>query len=344
VKDNLYVDVHVIQTVPPSCVNRDDTGSPKTAVYGGVTRARVSSQAWKKATRSFFTEQGIRTKNLVSVIANDIAALDNSVVALDSSFAEAEARKKATAVLNAAKLINAAGTLDALFFISPAQIHAVAQLAIDGVTNKTQIQAALTGNNTYDIALYGRMVAADPDLNSDASCQVAHAISTHRVDMEFDYFTAADDASEADHAGGAMIGTVEFNSSTLYRYANIAVHDLARQVGNADAVRAVKEFVTGFAKSMPTGKKNTFANGTLPDYLLVTVRRDQPVNLVGAFERAIKSNDGYVEKSITALKEYKAKVYGKWCDEAEHEYEVEAGTFTELLNKLTEDLENDLTA
>ena len=63
----LYVDFHILQTVPPSCINRDDTGSPKTAVYGGVTRARVSSQAWKHAMRAAFAENarldvGKRTK------------------------------------------------------------------------------------------------------------------------------------------------------------------------------------------------------------------------------------------------------------------------------------------
>lgn len=50
-KNNLYVDIHVLQTVPSSNINRDDTGAPKTAVYGGTTRSRVSSQSWKKAIR-----------------------------------------------------------------------------------------------------------------------------------------------------------------------------------------------------------------------------------------------------------------------------------------------------
>ncbi len=50
----LYVDVHVLQTVPPSNLNRDDAGAPKQAVYGGARRARVSSQAWKRATRKSF--------------------------------------------------------------------------------------------------------------------------------------------------------------------------------------------------------------------------------------------------------------------------------------------------
>ena len=55
-KNHLYVDIHVLQTVPPSCVNRDDTGSPKTAVYGGVRRARVSSQAWKRSMTRMVSE------------------------------------------------------------------------------------------------------------------------------------------------------------------------------------------------------------------------------------------------------------------------------------------------
>ena len=52
--NRLFVDINIIQTVPPSCINRDDTGSPKTAIYGGVRRARVSSQSWKKAVRDEF--------------------------------------------------------------------------------------------------------------------------------------------------------------------------------------------------------------------------------------------------------------------------------------------------
>ena len=80
-KAKLYVDVHVLQTVPPSCINRDDTGSPKTAVYGGVTRARVSSQAWKRAVRLMFRDLfaeeqvGLRTKRATELVAAQLKAL-----------------------------------------------------------------------------------------------------------------------------------------------------------------------------------------------------------------------------------------------------------------------------
>ena len=81
--NRLYVDIHVLQTVPPSCVNRDDTGSPKTAVYGGTVRARVSSQAWKKAMRDMFKDifpiedLGVRTKYIVKMVADEIRRQGN---------------------------------------------------------------------------------------------------------------------------------------------------------------------------------------------------------------------------------------------------------------------------
>jgi CRISPR system Cascade subunit CasC len=145
---------------------------------------------------------------------------------------------------------------------------------------------------------------------------VAHAISTHKVENEYDYFTAVDDFPPEDKidAGAAMIGTVEFNSSTLYRYATIAVHDLQEQIGEG-AAQAVRLFAEGFVKSMPTGKQNTFAHGTIPGAILVTMRDDQPVNLVGAFEKAIPaSEEGYLNKSGQALAEQFNTVCRDWLE------------------------------
>ena len=153
-----------------------------------------------------------------------------------------------------------------------------------------------------DIALFGRMVADDPSLNEDASAQVAHAISTHAVQTEFDFFTAIDDLKPEDNAGAGMLGTIEFNSSTMYRYANVAVHELYRQLGNKEqTLNALKLFIESFANSMPSGKSNTFANQTLPQAILVVVRSDRPVNLVSAFEEPVKSSEGYVQQSIEKL-------------------------------------------
>lgn len=312
----LYVDIHVLQTVPPSCVNRDDTGSPKTAVYGGTTRARVSSQAWKRAVRRMFMERmaeadvGIRTKYVYDLLVDEIRAMNP----------EANADKLAEAALTEAKVTvkaKKAGdpkVTDALFFISPAQIKALARLAVEGTKDKKAFQIALNDAPALDVALFGRMVASNPELNTDAACQVAHAISTHTVHNEYDYFTAVDDRSPEDNAGAAHLDTVEFNSSTLYRYATVCVNDLAN-VMNSDAAQAVCAFVDAFIASMPTGKQNTFANRTLPDFVYVTLRDDQPVNLVGAFEKpVIAGTEGYMQRSVNALVAYAGKVYASFAD------------------------------
>ena len=320
-KNRLYVDFHVLQTVPPSCVNRDDTGSPKTAVYGGVRRARVSSQAWKRAVRLAFRdmyepeELSIRTKRIVRMVQEHIAALDP----------DKNAETEAVNVLKAAGLSLNEKDLDkgteALFFMSEAQASALAHIVVnepEKLKDKDACRQALKDNASIDLALFGRMVASDPSLNYDAAAQVAHAISTHGVQNEFDYFTAVDDRSPEDNAGAGHLGTVEFNSATLYRYATVNVHELCDSLGDGTP-HAVRSFLEAFVRSMPTGKQNTFANRTLPDAVYVTVRKDQPINLVGAFEQPVQANGkgGYAEASCRKLTEYAKKVYDNYAEQPE---------------------------
>ncbi|NLP22287.1 MAG: type I-E CRISPR-associated protein Cas7/Cse4/CasC [Erysipelotrichaceae bacterium] len=298
----IFLDVHAIQTLPPSNINRDDTGSPKTAQYGGVRRARVSSQSWKRAIREYFNDNskesniGIRTKDIVKYVAEKIAEIDESID-------KENAFKIAEETLNKAGIKTAKGKARALFFLADTQAKELAKAAIEDIKDKKILQEILKKNPAIDIALFGRMVADDPSLNEDASCQVAHAISTHSIQNEFDFFTAVDDLSPEDNAGAGMLGTVEFNSSTLYRYANIAVHEFLKQLNNDKELttNATKLFIEAFSNSLPTGKVNTFANQTLPQFLLITLRKDRPVNLVSAFEKPIKSNEGYVNMSINKL-------------------------------------------
>lgn len=314
----LYVDIHVLQTVPPSCVNRDDTGSPKTAIYGGVRRARVSSQSWKRAVRMAFRDMyapedlAKRTKRIVRMVQNHIAELDS----------KADAEQMAVKALQAAGLSINEKDLDrgteALFFMSEAQAAALAKIAVeepDKLKDKEACKAALKDHASVDLALFGRMVASDASLNYDAAAQVAHAISTHSVQNEFDYFTAVDDLSPEDSAGAGHLGTVEFNSSTLYRYATVNVEELAESLADATP-KAVRSFIEAFVCSMPTGKQNTFANRTLPDAICVTVRRDQPVNLVGAFEQPVPADagGGYVNGSVARFNAYARKVYTDYTD------------------------------
>ncbi|QIB68682.1 type I-E CRISPR-associated protein Cas7/Cse4/CasC [Aminipila butyrica] len=306
-QNNIYVDLHVLQTVPPSNMNRDDTGSPKTAQYGGVTRARVSSQSWKKAMRDYFKEHedketlGIRTKKIVQSLAKVI-------MEKEPSMDEKSALNLAEAIFNKAKISTKDQEAKALFFLGGKQREKLAAYGLEHADDlqTKELQSILNANQSIDVALFGRMAAEAPELNVDASSQVAHAISTHGITPEFDFFTAVDDLTSDDQAGAGMLGTVEYNSSTLYRYANVAVHELCFQLGdNKEAVmEALKLFVKGFVLSLPTGKINTFANQTLPNALIVSIRSDRPVNLVSAFENPVKSRDGdgYVAESVFRLK------------------------------------------
>lgn len=339
---NFYIDLHVIQTVPPSCVNRDDTGSPKTARYGGVTRARVSSQAWKRAMRMMFQETfaedklGLRTKQIVGRVAEEILAQDDSV-------SEDKAIKQAQKALENAglKIKSAEKGTDALFFLSITQAKALAELVAKGEKDKKLYSAALKAAPSFDMALFGRMVASDPALNWDASAQVAHSISTHEVHNEFDYFTAVDDCMPEDNAGAGHVGTAEFNSSTLYRYATVNVKELYGQLGE-DTPAVVRGFAEAFICSMPTGKQNSFANRTLPDAVYVTIRKDQPMNLVNAFEEPVWSEGGYVKKSAQKLAEYAQKIYKRYSAQPEQAFLMgdglealgEESSLPEILDKL----------
>lgn len=310
--NRLYLDFHIIQTVPPSCVNRDDTGRPKTAVFGGATRARVSSQAWKHAMRCLFTEifngekLGFRTKYAVGQIAKKLIAAGKP---------EEEANKAAAeAMTNAGVKVNEKKNNEtgALFFISEKQAEKLAELILSGEKEKKAYKEALKAAPSVDIALFGRMVADDSTLNIDAASQVAHAISTHAVQNEYDYFTAVDDCKISDDAGAGHLGTMEYNSSTLYRYATVNVTELRETVGDETA-EAVRGFAEAMIRSMPTGKQNSYANKTLPDLVYVTLRTDQPVNLCGAFEKPVTGSEGYAEKSKKALFDHAKQVYADYC-------------------------------
>ncbi|HXC75806.1 MAG TPA: type I-E CRISPR-associated protein Cas7/Cse4/CasC [Candidatus Acidoferrum sp.] len=314
------IDIHVLQTVPPSNLNRDDTGSPKSAIYGGVRRSRVSSQAWKRAIRNDFgttldrDDLGVRTLRLVEMVAESIAA--------NAPDLAEQALALATGVLNAAglktkasKKKDAPDETEALAFLSYVQIDALARYAVETERDggKPEAKAAkllADSDHSIDVALFGRMVASSTDLNVDAACQVAHAISVHGVENEFDYFTAVDDRKLGDESVGAgMIGVVEFNSSTLYRYASLDADMLLANLGDGKAVvRAVSAFLRSMATSMPSGKQNTFANRTLPDAVLISVRDDQPINFVGAFEDAVTSTGGRVESAARKLAEHATQV------------------------------------
>ena len=319
-----YVDIHVIQSLPPSCVNRDDSGSPKSAVYGGVRRLRVSSQSWKRAARLYFnnlldaSDVGVRTKRVAELLAAQIAE-DAPDLAESAPNLVGEVFKAAKIKLSAPRKKDGPLESGYLLFLSTSQIARLAELAIAAARGGEALDAKAVKKifkeaHAVDIALFGRMVADNTDLNIDAACQVAHAISTHAAENEYDFFTAVDDEksrSEEEDAGAGMMGTVEFSSATMYRYATVNIDMLRHNLGDGQAgLRALEVFIRGFCLSMPTGKQNTFANRTVPEAVVVAVREDQPVSLAGAFEEAVPADAarGYVARSVEALARHAATI------------------------------------
>ncbi|GMU46114.1 MAG: type I-E CRISPR-associated protein Cas7/Cse4/CasC [Porticoccaceae bacterium] len=334
------VEIHVLQNFAPSNLNRDDTGAPKDAFFGGTRRGRVSSQCNKRAVRQYLDgkvgegvfsdeEIGVRTKRVYQAIADVLA---------DKHPME-ETLQKAKTALSYVKLKAAdEGKTQYLLFLGKREIAALAKAidqhwdAIveveetqteDGTGKKKgrskkdtassapkevkdQIEAIFNGGKAVDVALFGRMLADMPEKNQNAACQVAHAISTHAVEREFDFYTAVDDLKPEDTAGADMMGTIEFNSACYYRYAVVDWEKLASNLqGDAElAEKGLRVFLEGFVLAEPTGKQNSFAAHNPPEFVAVSVCRDAaPRNLANAFETAIrtKRDESLTRKSAEAL-------------------------------------------
>lgn len=317
-----FLDIHVLQTVPFSNINRDDSGSPKTGIFGGSTRARVSSQAQKKAVRRVFEEMlpadqlATRSKRWPSLIRERVLAIDPSIgeeqaldLALEALKAVkigVETPKKARKGEEEQDAVAGEHKTKYLVFFGARQLDGIARELVRAHAageriDARKIKVLADTSHSIEVGLFGRMIADAADLNVDASTQVAHAVSVHAVDNEWDYFTAVDDEQPDDNAGAGMIGTVEFNSSTLYRYASVNAHSLLQTIGDADnTAQAITAFVRAFITTLPSGKSNTFANFTLPEAVVVTVRDTQSINYAGAFENAVIAGEGRSRAQNTA--------------------------------------------
>ena len=337
-----FIDIHVLQSIPAANLNRGENGDPKTVIYGGKLRSRVSSQSWKHAMREDFKAQtqytdwlsSTRSKLIPQKIIDDLTAdgmdeqkaVDLVTNALAVASIKVKAPKKGT---------DDPYTTDTLLMLSAGQIRNLTNFLkehpdLDAKTVKKDkdskaIKQALTDllntDNALDLALFGRMVAGDAKLNVDAASQVAHAFSINEIVPEFDFFTAVDDIKESQGAG--MMGSMGYNTSTLYRYANLNVDELKHNLGDEELTeKGIKQFIKSFVLSMPTGKQNTYANKTLPQYVMVNVRDDTPVNLANAFEKPIKLAGG--ESGVAAL-EKQAKESEMFVDPALVTFVVTAG-------------------
>ncbi len=318
-----FIEIHALQNFAPSNLNRDDTGAPKDAFFGGTRRARISSQCTKRSVRQYFSDligkNGLTAQDVASRTKRLLDALTERLV--EEGHHEDESQQKARLALAAMKLsVKDDGKSESLLFMGQREIAGIARIIHEkwdsisapeaaagegkksGKAKKQAAQSAdpelksalekvFDGGKAVDVALFGRMLADMPKKNQYAACQVAHAISTHAVDREFDFYTAVDDLKPEDTAGADMMGTVEFNSACFYRYAVVDWEKLTANLqGDGELARkGLRAFLEGFVVAEPTGKQNTFAAHNPPEFVAVSVRSNSaPRNLANAFESAVR--------------------------------------------------------
>jgi len=324
----MLIETHIIQNFAPSNLNRDDTNAPKECEFGGVRRARISSQCLKRAMRMapVFAKTtqvplGMRTKYASRVIGEYLKAKvkpDDEINQAIPLMLEAYLSKLDSKAKNEPKTA-------VLLYLSPSEVKKISEAMLenrDALLEKEkkgkdaaeaiakQLTRSASGiTSAPDIALFGRMMAEKPDLSLDAACQVAHAISTHRTTFEMDYFTAVDDLNQKEETGAGMLGFVAFNSACFYRYANIHWEQLVKNLAGDEALakKTVEAFLRAAAEAVPSGKQTSFAANNPPSFLLATARESNTGwSLANAFEQSVRyeADGGYVAPSILALDRY----------------------------------------
>jgi CRISPR system Cascade subunit CasC len=339
------IELHVIQNFPPSNLNRDDTGSPKDCEFGGYRRARVSSQSLKRAARVHFqrlgfltdADRGTRTKRIVEWVAGFVAKREGHASA-DAARVVIAALAMAGYGVESPAEGDLHGKTEYLLYVGAEEAHRLADLCVThwadlaaqagvigaaGSAKARKAAGAAAAKNAAkalvadlgavltsraraaDVALFGRMLADRHEAKVDAAAQVAHALSTNVVSVEFDYYTAVDDRKPGDTAGADMIGTVEFNAPCFYRYANVDVNQLRTNVSGDDALvaRAVAAFLEATIAAVPSGKQNSMAAYTPPSFVLAVARDGTRWNLANAFARPVAPTRDHdlVEGSVVRL-------------------------------------------
>jgi CRISPR system Cascade subunit CasC len=333
------IELHILQSFPVSCLNRDDVGAPKTAIFGGANRARVSSQCLKRAIREQAKEiekaqelsparfagqrsrliidpiaQGLRTHGVPEPKAVEIAkAVGNYLAKTDEAAAKKEQLKVKT-----------------LMFLSPSEIDAIARVLADIVktdpkTKDKDLEKAVAKacksaalKDAADIAIFGRMVASDHSLTVEGSGLFSHALSTHKAENDIDFFSAVDDLQGPGEAGAGMTGTLEFTSATYYRYVglNLGLLADADHLGALSAEERgaiVDTFLRAAILAVPGARKNSMNAHTVPGYVLGLVKdKGQPLQLINAFEKPMSSRNGLMEVSIAELEKHHKSLKETW--------------------------------
>lgn len=372
----MLIEVHMLKNYPATNLNRDDTGAPKTCMFGGVQRGRISSQCLKYSWRtSALLKEAIgedmistRTRKLPDILEESlikqdipdeyIAVIKKTVTDFGKKDGKENSKELKTAQVIA---------------YSPEDIKEITELLLEklkdckNVKDVEKIKAkdlqdimkkSVNRAITLDMALFGRMVTSDAFADVEASMQVAHAISTNRVYMESDYFTAVDDliAGSDTETGCAKIDETDYNSSCYYLYSSIDTDKLRENLKYCDNVddvmkKAIPTLIETMVYTNPSGKQNSFAGHSLPSAILIECKEKHiPVSYANAYEIPVKPirDSGIVTQSVERLRDECIKIsncYGIPVEKRlwfttkseisfEDDLSVNCGNFMELIKQL----------
>ena len=340
-----HLELHIIQSVPVACLNRDDLNSPKTAIFGGVQRARVSSQSWKRSIRELAKIilpekfKGERTRLLFEPLLKEMIS-----VGLSNENAEEGAKKVIDTLVKIDNKSKDKVKSTTMYFMSPLELQTIAKTYMEtkNVKKSLKVINSKSLKDAADISLFGRMVASDHSLTIEAASMFSHALSTHKVNNEIDFFSAVDDLQTNEESGAGMTGTLEFNSATYYRFIALnldmlADNDHLAAMTQEERQEVVRTFIEATIKAIPGARQNTMNANTLPIYVLGVVRKNgHPIQLINAFEKPIRPSQGYADQSIELLKAEYDKLSEIWGIEAVYNKAIPDIKLSELLDEMVQ--------
>jgi CRISPR system Cascade subunit CasC len=337
------IELHILQSYPVSCLNRDDVGSPKSAIFGGTQRARISSQCLKRAIRLAALEeqqalfQGIRsrflkepfTKALIAAGLNETQASEKAQ-AISEIFSKQDSKKP--------------DQVTTAVYLSPSEIDQVARAVAAG-EEPSKAAKKVDRLDAADIALFGRMIANDATLTIEGAAMFSHALSTHKASNDIDFYSAVDGRkADAEDAGASMIDTLEFTSATYYRYAAINLDLLfddkhLEKLDPAQRKAVLDAFIRATLMAVPNARKNSMNAATLP-HAVLGLRKDkgQPIQLINAFESPVSANGkGLADASLEAMKAHHEKLKATWGIETKTELWMPETSLNNFVNGLLAD-------
>lgn len=341
-----FAQIHMLTSYPPANLNRDDLGRPKTAVMGGATRLRVSSQSLKRAWRT----SDVFESALKGHVGTRTKEMGNQIFARlrEKGVVEKKATDWAKAIAGCfGKLKKDSLEIEQLAHFAPEEEQAIESLVEtlaergEGPTEE-DLKLLRKQHTAADIALFGRMLASSPGHNVEAAAQVAHAISVHKVAIEDDFFTAVDDLNSGEEdLGAGHMGEAEFAAGLFYQYICIDRELLKENLGGDEALTnaTLRALVEAAATVAPTGKQNSYGSRARASYILCEIGDQQPRSLSVAFLKPVSGND-LLSQSVQYLGstvENMDKAYGACADKRSvMNVATGEGSLAEILATVTE--------